>query len=159
MIVYQNDHLACVPCSIAWAVNDLEPDQEPKDWKDLYTTLQKKEGGTNPQEALTKAQAMGWISSWKKIWNFQWNIEHELKKKDQRVLLGLPMHKLIWAGSNKDRVIEWDGVNTEDHMIVAKDKNNDGTWNIVSWGKEDEQDYKTLEKNYPIQVVYVLKTR
>jgi len=153
MIVYQGAKKSCVACSLAWMAMFWHKGTE-YDWNVLWNNLNGDDDGLEPKYAMRLARVLGWFRVTVRIpvafiRFFLW--------LGFPVVIGVPMNRLFWSGTSYEHPVVWNGDNDEDHMVVATGHDGLGNWHIVGWGNETEQEYRLLDKYYPIKQAYICR--
>lgn len=152
--VFQGKELGCVPCSISYVANYLKG-EEIYNWKELFNKIEIKGEGANAGQVLTFAQKLGWFTGYTRIWDRSYqNIVKLLEK--QPLIIGLQVQELFWAGIKRETPLEFRNMASYGHMCVLWDLTPEGHYRVVNFAKADEQDWRILNKNYPIERIYVL---
>lgn len=151
-IIWQGNQLACVPCSIATVAN-FEKGIAAHDWQRMFTELSLTYGGTKPSEALEWARKNDWFKAYYEITNCSPDALRAVLRR-RPIMIGLPVHEIMWAGTNREKPLVYDGVRDYGHMCVLWNVTPEGDWIVVNFAKREAQDWRVLSKDYPIDVAY-----
>ena len=152
--VYQGQELGCVPCSISFVANYLKG-EELYHWKELFNRITIKGEGANIEEVLSLAKKLGWITSFCRIRPTTYSALVD-KLASSPLIIGLPVEELFWAGTDRNKPLKYNGTRSYGHMCVLWDLTEDGNYRVVNFAKEHEQDWRILDKSYPIERAYTL---
>jgi hypothetical protein len=147
MTIYQGDKKGCVACSIAYLCGR-------SDWQSLFEASGDP-SGSYPIKSLNLAKKWGWIKWWLPIPSFL----ARFVGRSLPVLIGVPMNRLVWSGTDKKNPIKWQLWNDENHMVVLIGQTENGDMEIVSWDDPEKQDIRILERSYPVLSAYILKQK
>ena len=152
--VYQGQELGCVPCSISYVANYLKG-EEAFHWKELFNRITIKGEGANIEEVLNLAKKLGWITNYRRIRPTTYQNLVKILESGP-LIIGLPVEELYWAGIDRNKPLKYNGNRSYGHMCVLWDLTETGDYRVVNFAKEHEQDWRILDKSYPIERAYIL---
>jgi len=156
-ILWQGKDLACVACSITCLANYEQP-EVPHEWQELHHAVDVRGEGVKPSEALEYARRLGWIDSYFRVSSVHPDALYDLLR-EHPIMVGLPVHEIMWAGTSQNKPLTYDGVRDYGHMCVLWDVTEKGDWIVLNWAKEKTQDWRVLARDYPIDVAYFVSRK
>lgn len=156
-VIWQGKELACVACSITCLANYEQP-EVPHEWQDLHRDLNIQGDGARPPDALEHARKLGWIDAYFQTSSVDPDALYALLR-DHPVMVGLPVHEIMWAGTSQNKPLTYDGVRDYGHMCVLWDVTERGDWIALNWAKEKTQDWRVLSRDYPFDVAYFVSRK